>query len=291
MSHPVQSRLRRKFPKNFLLNNPFSGGLIFALSGFLFVLLYRPLNTSEALGLTYVQTMALYCTLVGIAVMGLLQLLKISGLFSPNKEWSFIRELAAIFLVLTGSGMVIYLAAFFIEPPAERWNLATFFDSLRNAFLIGILPFALFTLANIQYLLSPRYVPSLENAPAAGDNITSETPIRINSRLKKEKLEFLPSSLIYAEAEGNYIAFFLATAQGVKKRSIRNSMNNVEAQLADIPFLFRTHRAFMVNLDKITHRQGNAAGYRLRLQDTQAGIPVSRQNVRIFEQKHRPIQP
>jgi DNA-binding LytR/AlgR family response regulator len=288
---PVQSRLVRKFPQNYLLRNPVSGGLIFSLFGFLFVLAYRPLDTGEALGLTYVQTMAIYCALVGVAAMGLLKLIKTIDVFSAKTGWNFLKEVAAIFLVLTGTGTVIYFAAFFIEPPADRWNLATFFDSLRNAYLIGLLPFALFTLANIQYLVASRYVPAAGQDAVAAGEAPPETPILINSRLKKEKLVFPPSRMIYAEAEGNYIAFFLETPEGVKKRYIRNSMNNVEAQLADIPFLFRTHRAFMVNLDKITHSQGNAAGYRLRLKGTDAEIPVSRQNVRIFEQKVRPPQP
>ena len=39
---------------------------------------------------------------------------------------------------------------------------------------------------------------------------------------------------------------------------------------------FRCHRAYIVNLDKIEQVEGNAQGYKLKLQGTEDLIPVSR---------------
>jgi len=56
--------------------------------------------------------------------------------------------IAFSFLFLT-----IYFTAFLVEIPAQRWNLSTFFDSCKYTFLIGIIPFAFFTIINYRYLL------------------------------------------------------------------------------------------------------------------------------------------
>ena len=51
-----------------------------------------------------------------------------------------------------------------------------------------------------------------------------------------------------------------------------------KAEETTLPFsgLFRCHRAFIINLDKVTHVEGNAQGYKLRIQDYEELIPVSR---------------
>jgi DNA-binding LytR/AlgR family response regulator len=75
----------------------------------------------------------------------------------------------------------------------------------------------------------------------------------------------------------------LISGDKVQKKVIRNSITDVEQQLAHIPYLARTHRAFIVNLKKIKSKKGNSLGYRLRLQGTEAEIPVSRNNTRILQ--------
>jgi DNA-binding LytR/AlgR family response regulator len=110
-----------------------------------------------------------------------------------------------------------------------------------------------------------------------------EELIRIGSQLKKEELTFFPGQLIYAEADGNYIVFHLNIEDQIKKKIIRNSISNIEQQLSAIPFFFRTHRAYIVNLKKVCAQKGNTLGYRLKLSGTDIEIPVSRQKTRDFD--------
>jgi DNA-binding LytR/AlgR family response regulator len=76
----------------------------------------------------------------------------------------------------------------------------------------------------------------------------------------------------------------------VKKEIIRNSINNIEQQLSLIPYFFRTHRAFIVNLKKVRSKQGNTLGYIIKLTTTDIKIPVSRNNTnnfnRLFAEYH-----
>jgi DNA-binding LytR/AlgR family response regulator len=180
-------------------------------------------------------------------------------------------------------GITVYFSGFLLEPPDQRWNIITFLDSLLKAFLIFSVPISFFSLINYRYLLVSDIIKQFkaETYSSPGE---SEELIRIESQLKKEELLFYPNQLIYAESDGNYIAFHLNLENQIKKRIIRNSISNVEQQLSAIPFLFRTHRAYIVNLKKVSSQKGNTLGYRLKLSGIDSEIPVSRQKTRDFDQ-------
>ncbi|MCA1759582.1 MAG: LytTR family transcriptional regulator, partial [Bacteroidales bacterium] len=145
-------------------------------------------------------------------------------------------------------------------------------------------PFLFFTTLNYLHWISPEV---MYDSAVSGSTSESEELLQISSQLKKESLSFYPSQLIYAESESNYVNFYLLSGDKVQKKVIRNSITDVEQQLAHIPFFARTHRAFIVNLKKIKSKKGNSLGYRLRLQGTDAEIPVSRNNTRNFSQLFR----
>ena len=113
----------------------------------------------------------------------------------------------------------------------------------------------------------------------------SEKIIQIDSKLKKEKLNFYPDQFLYATSDGNYVVFFLNRNNKVEKEVIRNSINNIEEQLSQIPSIVRTHRAFIVNIRKVYLKKGNALGYQLKLSNIDVEIPVSRQNIKAFDQQ------
>ena len=186
-------------------------------------------------------------------------------------------------MLLFGFGMAVYFAAFIIEEPADRWNFSTFFDSFSKASLVVVIPLAFFTLINVRYWYATDQI-WIAPANSATEPISrpSEKEIRITSQLKKEELRFFPSEFIYAESEGNYVNFFLLKNEKLKKEVIRNSITNIEEQLTKIPHIVRTHRAFIVNLKKISVKKGNALGYDLKLANIENEIPVSRNKVKEF---------
>ena len=80
------------------------------------------------------------------------------------------------------------------------------------------------------------------------------------------------------------LVFHLNMENQIKKKTIRNSISNIEQQLSVIPFLFRTHRAYIANVKMVSSQKGNTLGYRLKLIGTDIEIPVSRQKTRDFDQ-------
>lgn len=274
--------LTNEFPQNYILRKPLTGSLIIALFFFIFVILYKPLSAHESMGISYTATMAIYCMISAAAVFGFGKLIKQIGFFSEKNKWTFAKEVTSILMILLCLGLVIYLTGFLLEPPADRWNMATFLDSLMRAFLIGIIPFTFFTTLTYHQWLNQHIYTYRTNPEGDAEAFPEEEMIHIQSRLKKEKLSFYSSQFLYAESDSNYVNFYLTLDEQVKKKVIRNSIGDIEKQLDNIPYIFRTHRAFLVNLKKIRQKKGNASGYRLKLENTEASIPVARQKVKAF---------
>ncbi len=287
MKSGIQKWLNSPYPQNYIIRSPFNGALIIAIFCFGFAALYRPLNTHAARSLSFDATMAAYCFLSGVFVFLSIKVLKRVGYFSSIKDWTILRELLSVFIVLFFLGIAIYILGFFIEvaPPGSRLNIATLLNSFKGAFLTGIFPLIFFASINYRYLFVQTIKYNEENSTEAGlNNQPVENLLKISSQLKKEELSFYPSQFLYAESDGNYVVFYLNRNNVIKKEIIRNSINSIEEQLSGIPYVLRTHRAFIVNLKKVRSKQGNTLGYLVKLSDTENKIPVSRNNTRVFNE-------
>lgn len=284
MKNRIHKSFNLKYPRSYVIENPFAGAVIVTVFCFAFLTLYQPLNAHASKSLSYALTMAIYSLASGLSVMLSVKILSFSRWFRNVKEWTLLKEIISVFIIIFGIGAVIYLLGFVVEQPGERLNLPTFLNSLKSAFLLAIIPFAFFSSVNYQFLFNPVNENNIKNVqvPDTSEHKTEEI-IRIGSQLKKEEIRFYPSQFIYAESDGNYVVFYLSRENGIKKEIIRNSISNIEKQLTGTPWFFRTHRAFIVNLKKVKNRQGNILGYQLRLSETDFVIPVSRSNIKNFD--------
>jgi hypothetical protein len=228
--------------------------------------------------------MAVYCFIFSVVVYGLIRILKYRDYFSDQTEWNFLKEMVSIIIILSGVGIAIFISGFFMEEPSSRWNFPTFFNSYLSAFLVGIIPFAFFTLTNYRHLFAEEIIQHLELNNNMVSPSVKEELIQIGSKLKKEELSFYPGQFIYAESDGNYVVFYLKDEKQIRKEVIRNSISEIEQQLSAIPWFFRSHRAFIVNVKKVISKKGNTLGYHLKLVDSTVEIPVSRQNTKAFDQ-------
>jgi DNA-binding LytR/AlgR family response regulator len=67
--------------------------------------------------------------------------------------------------------------------------------------------------------------------------------------------------------------------EGVSRVVLRNTLKDLENQFSDIPQLFRCHKAYIVNTEKVVAINGNTKGYFLTLDQIVEKIPVSRSNI------------
>lgn len=284
MINQINKILQKNFPQNIIVRKPFLGTLLFAIFLFLFLLLYKPLDVRGARNFNFIVTMLLYQSLVYVPLVITALLIKRTNCFSKDKIWTFSKEIKSVGIFLLVFAISIYLEGFLIEEPSQRWNLPTIADAFSRAFLIGIVPFLIFTIANIRYLYTADAVQEFKPEREISKGESHEELIEIVSQLKKEELKFYPRQLIYAESEGNYVVFHLEVLEKHQTTVIRNSISNIEQQLSMVPFFMRTHRAFIVNVKKVTSTKGNSLGYRLKLEGINEEIPVSRQNTQKFDE-------
>ncbi len=267
------------FMQNYMLKRPLAGAVILTIFSFCFALIYKPLGAHPGLFWGYELTMAVY-----ISIAALVFWLSVTGLksihyYANPQNWTLFRELSAILMVLLVMGCAVYFTGFLMEPQIDRWNFATFFDSVKKAVLLFVLPLGFFTVLNFRFW---DVQLARKDSSTNPDQNTKEELIQINSQLKKETLSFYPSELLYAASDGNYVIFFLKRDGGIKKEMIRNSISNIEDQLSHIPQIIRTHRAFIVNIHKVLLKKGNSLGLRLKLTGIDEDIPVSRNNTEAF---------
>ncbi|GET24802.1 hypothetical protein NT017_11310 [Prolixibacter sp. NT017] len=247
--------------------------------------MYDPLEFHGTQLYTYPQLMGLYCATAGFADFSFVRLIRLFPYFSNEQEWTLIKEFTAVVFILLGVSIGIFVIQFFIDPQIPQWTFRNFLGSVKNAYLIGSLPFLFSMIINISNKI---HHDSEISFSASGTSTPSpdaaEELIQIESKLKKETLEFYPSQFLYAESDGNYVVFYLQEKNEIKKKIIRNSISQIENQLTSQTRFFRTHRSFIVNLEKVTGKDGNTSGYRITVEGLSTEIPVSRQNVAKFDE-------
>ncbi len=289
MATTLKKLINKRYPQNLILRKPLIGTIILTLIWFIFITLYRPLGVRPA-QLSLLLTMAAYSLIQGIFIYIAASLLKRIPFFSKESEWTIIKEAISVILMLLFVGVVIYFAGFIVEPPAQRWNIATFLDSIEKGVMIGVIPFGFFTLINYRYLFVEETEQNYSQLNLQQSVIRDEELIHMSSQLKKEDLSFYPSQFIYCEAAGNYVIFHMLVDGQEIKKMIRNSINNIEQQLSHTQYIMRIHRAFIVNLKMVARKKGNTLGYQLQINNTNAEIPVSRNNTKNFDEKMKQLR-
>ncbi|MDA3821495.1 MAG: LytTR family DNA-binding domain-containing protein, partial [Bacteroidales bacterium] len=271
----------KKYPQNYLIRNPIPGAFILFLFSFVFTLLYHPLNVHSSFYFGFEATLLLYTTACSLVAGVSIFLLQCIPFFGNAGNWNMLKEILFIYLVLQLMGLTIFFLGFVIEETTEtsRWNLATFINSSKGAFLIYLLPFAFFSLINARFL----FLDFRSTVNTFREEGKQELMVHIHSSLKKESLDFKADELVYAMADGNYVMFHLYRENGMEKIPIRNSISDIEQQLEKIPMYFRCHRGFIINLNKVKTKQGNAASYLLKMYQSDEKIPVSRYRIPEFD--------
>jgi len=92
----------------------------------------------------------------------------------------------------------------------------------------------------------------------------------------KEQVKASIGNILYIEAADNYMDVYYLEENKVSHKLLRSTIKQIEEQLKSYPSFVRCHRAYIVNIDQITNIEGNAQGYKLKLQNTPKEIPVSR---------------
>ena len=120
------------------------------------------------------------------------------------------------------------------------------------------------------------------------EELAHKKKIVLKSANERETLEVDPADILLIESVGNYIEI---TYSGEKDRAettlLRSTLRRIERPLKPFPFLFKCHRGFIVNINRIKRANGNAQGYKLHFEGIDKEIPVSRGYLKKFRENIR----
>jgi len=242
----------------------------------LFMLIFQPFGISGSNNLYK----AAFCFGYGFVTFVILLInLHLIPFFFPslfeNKRWTVKKQIVwLVFIIFSiGLGNFVYTSVLF-----SFWNLHYFLLFQVYTSIVGIIPIVVLTIIQQNALLAQN----LKSAQEFNSSLNRKKEARSDERVcltadnERDRFEIELSHLLYIESTGNYIEIFYIKEEKLKSTLLRSTLKRTELQLEHYPSMQKCHRAFVVNIDKITQVKGNSQGLRLALNDTETEIPVSR---------------
>lgn len=204
-----------------------------------------------------------------------------------TENWTLGKEFLHLAIVLFLIGIASFLIRDFIYTNPDNWSFRYLWEEIRNTFLVGILLLLIILPLNLQRLINKRS-NDLKKLPINQQysNITDEV-VQITTPIKEENFELNIRTFLYAKVDGNYLEIYYDYSTDNEKKMKRLTLKEFLNQLNSYPFIFKTHRSYVVNLNTIESVSGNAQGYVLHLKNySNRTIPVSRSKIEEFNQAY-----
>jgi hypothetical protein len=209
--------------------------------------------------------------------------------FMNENRWTLIREWGTWAMVLLIVGLANFGLRELVYANPQNISVGYLIEEVSHSYIFGILLAILLTLTNFVLLFMSHSNKALSwndliDMHRKSGEEDHKGALTITAESENETLEFEMESLVYAHVDGNYVEYFALDESGQVNRLIqRNTLKNVEQQLAEYPHLLRVHRSYLVNCDHIESVSGNAQGYKLTLDGIDVQIPVSRSYLSQFD--------
>lgn len=148
--------------------------------------------------------------------------------------------------------------------------------------LIGVPLSIIINLVNQYYLLKKhlKIAANINNSIELKNESTPQSLLEFEID-KFTKVNIDIHSILYIEALGNYLNIIYQN-NVVKKITIRETINNIEQTISSPHLIYKPHRSYLVNMQKIHHITGDAQGLKIHFEEIDNVIPVSRNKIKEF---------
>ncbi len=214
-----------------------------------------------------------------------------------EKEWNIVNEFLFVFILLLGVGLGNFLTRDLVYINEKNWSSQYLFEELSNSFGIGLFIAFIIVLLRIiiELYLNLQKAKTLLNKikPKNFDpKFSQKNLIQIQGKNKSQEFSINVPKFLYAKSSGNYIDIFLEEEEVVQRITKRISLYSFLNHFSQQENIIRIHKSYVVNLHKIVHVNGNAAGLFLTLSRiTESTIPVSRKHLKDFEERVKNMNP
>lgn len=279
---------QRPFPPYVYSKGCYAAVLISGLAVFAILFFIEPFDLDEvSLSRKFLVSISFGCTTSFVTGLFILVIPKILPVLFDARGWTVGKEILFFCLLLT----VVSAANVVVNMWLQKIPFSTGMMTMMIGYtlLVSAAPVTLSVLVK-QHMLLRRFqseaslfntmLPINVEDAATGESVVPEpalsAAITIAGDNQEEQLTLSPHDWVAAEASDNYCRIYFV--QGAVPDSVlfRTTLKKLENQLEKVPGLYRCHKSFLVNLEKVSHLSGNAQGYRLHLKEMELQVPVSR---------------
>lgn len=216
------------------------------------------------------------------SVVGYVYFSVVNVFFRKDDNYTIGNEVVNLLTVLLLVGLVNFLIRDLIYSNPDNWSWKYFSEEIGHALLVGMLIIAVLVPLNFNRLFRKYHHTAAvlqEKYHTAYPGKESHEEVFIKTQVKGDDFKLNISDFLFARAAGNYSEVILSSGD---KRLKRISIKELEQQLTVFPWIIKTHRAYLVNIQKIKDIKGNAQGYTLTFDEYQEKVPVSRSMIPVF---------
>ncbi|WP_299182561.1 LytTR family DNA-binding domain-containing protein [uncultured Aquimarina sp.] len=187
--------------------------------------------------------------------------------YSNFKRWRWSEEFVFCFLYVS---IAITISFFYTELSINKRSNFINFDFFIKWFRFIFLGFGII-LSVVSFFLRNYYGKTIESIEKT--DLSYNRKVLLKSSLKKESFLVVLAKVIYVKSEDNYVNIYYEEGQEIKKKVMRNTLSSVFDQLES---MIRVHRSYIINPRYISSLEGNAQNGKVRLDNIEEVIPVSK---------------
>ncbi len=148
-------------------------------------------------------------------------------------------------------------------------------DSLFVNLSIGIFPIAVIVLLGyVKQLEDKLKEKEIYTAKYLEKEVKNEL-IEITSETGNEKIQLPLNNLLYIKSADNYSEVYYNEGEQMNRKILRTTLSSIEGNISS-EYLFKIHRSYIINLQKIDEVIGNSNKCDIILKDLETPLPVSR---------------
>jgi len=238
----------------------------------LFLFFFQPFGMDILPGKN-IFTISALVSLITFAILGF-NLLVLPSYFTTifdNEKWIILKEIIWNFWLFA-----TLIGGYFIYFTYAKLN---YFNSLEMAkvVLLSLVPIAILVVLNQNRLLKINLNDAIElNKKILSKMNSGDDTILFESEYKNDSISLKANIILAIKSANNYIEIFWKDKNKINKHLIRLKLQKAEELLKPYNFIYKCHRAFLININYIKQANGTTQGLNLVLDYLDFEIPVSR---------------
>ncbi len=248
-----RSTLFSKLPKYLLTKqNQIVMVLFVSLFAIIFINIYKPFGSEEWMtkGKFTATQYLLWTTILvtlGMSIVAISRVIMYHYTKNPTHNITILNYIIWVIVELALlSGAFTILALITSYGGTERDPIEIYKNALQNTIFILFIPYLIY----IMYLSYQDKNAKLRTIMEENIGNKATSFISFHDDRGILQLTVAKENLLYIESADNYISIWYLKNEQLKKQLVRTTLKETSIQLADTSVI-RTHRSFMINIDKI----------------------------------------